>query len=66
MERKGTVEPIVRNYWLRRKIQKWRRKRRREKIATTRAQLGRPSALDGRSFPDKTQNHCHNRLIGPK
>jgi hypothetical protein len=54
VERKGTVEPIIRNHWLRRKIQKQRRKRRREKIATTRAQLGRPNALDGRSFLDKT------------
>jgi hypothetical protein len=54
MERKGTVEPIIRNYRLRRKIQKQRRKRRREKTTTTRAQLGRPSALDRRSFLDET------------
>jgi hypothetical protein len=37
MERKGIVEPIIRNHWPRRKIQKQRRKRRREKIVTTRA-----------------------------
>jgi hypothetical protein len=37
MERKGTVEPIIRNYWPRKKIQKQRRKRRREKTVITRA-----------------------------
>jgi hypothetical protein len=37
VEKKGTVEPIIRNHQLRRKIQKQRRKRRREKIVTTRA-----------------------------
>jgi hypothetical protein len=54
MERKGTVEPIIRNHQPRRKIQKWRRKRKREKTVTTKTQLGRPSISDRRSFLDKT------------